>query len=360
MKNTKIFMAAVLSMATFSVFSAHATSVSSGTAAGVSTLVGAVAAPTAAAQAAGIVASNIAGSVGGAVGGVGAPAAGAVPVGFAPMKVFNLRQQMAMKGGSAAADNARGINAWLSGGYTHIKSTDVGGNFDGPVLNANLGVDRKFGDRFTVGLTAGYENLDIDTTFNRGTFEGDGYSVGPYVNFKINNNWSVMGLVTYTWLNYDVTTGTVRSTGSFDAERLTGVATLNGSFRKDKWVFSPMAGVMGMAEDQDSYRDSRGVLINGDNIPLVRWSAGGTVGYDFGKITPYVKLVGEYDSSHSAAVDLGSNRKSSDTREGAVAGAGFSLNLGRGMTANLEGTYNSVGRENLEVYSVKGRLAFEF
>lgn len=356
MKNTKIFLATVLSMATFSAFSAHATSVASGTAAGVSNLISSVAAPTAAAQAAGIVASNIAGSVGGGV----VSAAGAVPVGFAQMKVFNLRQQMAMKGGSAAADNARGINAWLSGGYTHIKSTDRRGEFDGPVLNANLGVDRKFGDRFTVGLTAGYENLDIDTTFNRGTFEGDGFSVGPYVNFKINDTWSVMGLVTYTWLNYDITTGTVRSTGSFDAERLTGVASLNGNFRKDKWVFSPTVGVMGMAEEQDSFRDSRGVLISGDNIPLVRWSAGGTVGYDFGKITPYVKLVGEYDSSHSAAVDLGQGAKSSNSREGAVAGAGFSVNLGRGVTANLEGTYNSVGRENLEVYSVKGRLAVEF
>lgn len=265
-----------------------------------------------------------------------------------------------MKGGQAAANDAKGINTWLSGAYTKIKSTDKGGEFDGPALSASFGLDRRFGDKTTLGFTLGYENVDIDTTFNRGFLQADGYSVGPYIAYSLNNTWSLFGMASYTWVSYDVKSGTANTTGSFDAERMVGVAGLSGNFRKGNWLIGPQAGVMWMSEEQDAYRDSKGTAVQGGVIPLTRWNAGGTLGYDFGKISPYVKLVGEYDSSHSAAVDLGSGVKSSNTREGAQAGVGINFNFGRGLTGNLEGSYNSLGRENLEIYAFKGRIALEF
>jgi outer membrane autotransporter protein len=348
--NLKIVVGTLAIAAALGMTSAQATSVSSG--GGVNNLVTQAAAPVAAAQTASIVAGNVAGSVSGSVGGaVSAPGASAP-------QSFNLRE--IMKGQGAQAGAMRGMNAWVSGGYTSIDANDRGGEFDGNVVNVNIGLDAKLTDRFVLGLTAGYENLDVDTTFNSGTFEGDGYSVGPYVAFRLTDNWTLLGLATYTWLEYDTRNGNTAVTGSFDAERITASAGLSGNFRHNSWVIGPQAGVLFVNEEQDDYRQSNGTAVRGDNIPLVRWSLGSTLGYDFGKFVPYGKLVGEYDSTHSAAVDLGNGIKSSNDRLGAVVGAGVNLPLGPTTSANVEGTYNTLGRENLDVYSIKARFSLAF
>lgn len=348
MKKTKILLIAAAAFVALGGSSAHATSVSTGE--GVKALVTQVAAPIAAAQAAAIVAGNVASAVGGAV-------SGAIRTSSAPTNYFNLRD---IAKGKSAQGAALRVGAWLSGGYTSIDANDRGGEFDGRVYNINGGLDYKFTERLLAGVTVGYENLDIDTTFNRGTFEGDGVSAGPYFGYRLSDNWAVSGLVTYTWLSYDVRNGNTAVTGSFDAERLSANLGLNGGYKVNNWVIGPQAGVLFMQEDQDRYNDSAGTRVNGDVIPLVRWSAGGTLGYNFGNVTPYVKALGEYDSTHSAAVDLGNGTKSSNDRFGAVAGGGVNVAMGRAASANIEATHNTLGRENLDVWTVKGRVSVNF
>lgn len=307
------------------------------------------AAPTAASQSATIIANNVTGALGG--GGASGPS-------LTQTDYFNLRDQF---GKSAAGDRPMRFNAWASAGYSGIDANDRGGEFDGRVINVVGGFDYKFTDRLLAGLTVGYENTDIDTTFNRGTFEGDGITVGPYIGFTLTRNWRFNALATYTWLDYDVRSGTAGTTGSFDASRVTGAANLSGDYRWNKWLFGPSAGVLWMRETQENYRDSAGNAVDGDDIYLGRVSFGGTIGYDFGRIRPYAKALGEYDFDHEAAVDLGNGRKASDDRAGAVVGGGVNVALiPNRLGAGIEGTYNTLGRENLDVYTVRGRLELKF
>ena len=305
---------------------------------------------TASAQSGAIVAGNVGSALGGG-GGSGPPVLGQTDY-------FNLRD---LVGKSAAGERPLPFNAWVSGGYTGIDAKDRGGEFDGRVINVVGGVDYKFTDRFIVGGSVGYENLDIDTTFNRGTFKGDGWGFGPYLGFKLSDQWRISGLFNYSLLNYDVTNGNARTSGTFDATRWTTAANLSGDYKFNKWLFGPTAGVLYMQETQENYRDSANAAVDGGVIHLGRASAGGTLGYDFGRVKPYAKLLGEYDFRHEAAVNLGNGVTASNDRLGAVVGGGvnFALVPNR-VGGGIEATYNTLGRENLDVYTVKGRLAVKF
>lgn len=134
---------------------------------------------------------------------------------------FNLREMQ----GRSAGSRPMPFNIWLNGAYTGISKSDQGGEFDGGVFNVVGGFDYKFTKNFQAGIAAGYEDLDIDTDFNNGTFEGSGYTVAGYMGYsfqpKALGNPFVSAVLTggYSFIDYDTTRNSGGVTGSFDADR---------------------------------------------------------------------------------------------------------------------------------------------
>lgn len=309
---------------------------------------------------AGAASAQVAGLVGGAVSTVVSPAPGGAPA--APSTAshngngtisFNSRQT------GLAAGNAPKAGVWFQGGYTFMDGDDTGGEFDGNVINFLLGMDYKIKPNMVAGVALGYEDLDIDTSFNNGTFEGQGFGITPYFGMGLTPQWSIQILGGYTAVEYDTDRNNGAITSSFDADRFFGSAAVVGNFKlSDKIIAAPKLSILHLAEEQDGTTDSAGNVTTGEHIDLGRISFGGTLTYLAGKYSPYIRALGEYDYAKEDAVNLGGGNFSSDDKAGINASIGLNVNFGNRITGNVEATSATLLRENLEVYTVSGRLRY--
>jgi hypothetical protein len=305
--------------------------------------------------------TQVAGIVGTAVAAAIAPPVGAPPVvsqnGYDGKitSYFNSRQT------GVSAGNAPKSGFWVQGGYTSVEGTDTGGEFDGDVMNFLVGADFKPNSKSVVGVAIGYEDLDIDTTFNNGTFTGSGFGITPYFGLTLSPSVSVQVLAGWSSIEYDATRNTGAITSSFDADRVFGSASLTGNVMLSKNLnLAPKATILYVSEDQDSTTDSSGVAVASQSLDLGRISFGGTLSYMGDKAAPYVRVMGEYDYQIEDAVDLGNGNFSSNDDTGIAGAVGVNLSLGNGLYGNLEVSSSSILRDNLDVYTYTGRIRYNW
>lgn len=300
--------------------------------------------------------AQVAGLVGAAVSNVISPApapAGAPAVSHNGGQYFDSRQL-----GLAAGQNPK-AGFWVQGAITFVDGDDTGGAFDGDVFNIIAGLDYKIKKDTVLGVSVGYEDLDLDTAFNNGTFKGEGFGVTPYFGMALGDSMSLQVLAGWTTIDYDTTRNSGAVTSSFDANRYFGSASLGGNFKlSDKFALAPKVSILQLAEVQDSFIDSAGNATAESTIDLGRVSFGGTLSYLGQKVTPYVRLLGEYDYIKEDAVELGGGNFSSDDALGLNASAGMKIDFGNGLSGTVEGTSAALLRENLDVYTVTGRLRY--
>ncbi|MEL3891892.1 autotransporter outer membrane beta-barrel domain-containing protein [Ferrovibrio sp. MS7] len=319
----------------------------------------AVAAPIASAQTASLISGAIGGAISGGIGGGftgGGTGGGFSPSGGATPGPISMNGR---DSGRAAGSADKKFGTWMQGSYASVENSQAGLQMDGNVYNVVGGLDYKLSDRALIGVSLGYENLDLTTTFNNGSTKSDGLSIIPYFGFQLNNTWSISASGGYGMLNYDVVRNTnVR--GSYDAERWFVSGNLNGAYGFGRWRLMPTVGVMYLEEKSDAYTESTGGLVGSSTTKLGRVTFGGNVGYAFEKVMPYVKLVGEYDFEKNAPVALGNGTFSNDDELGAQIGLGINF-FGLGsFSGNVEGAYLSAGRQDLDVWSVSARLRATF
>lgn len=324
-------------------------------------LVTQAAAPVAASQAAGIIAGAVGGSIGPAPTVTVSQAVRDQAAGYRPY--FNLRELARQEGAAAGAEDMK-FNLWVNGGYTSVERTDTGGELDGHVVNGVAGVDYLFRENVIGGISFGYESTDIDTTFNAGTFEGAGYTIAPYVGVNLSDRFIWDATLGYSFVEYDTSTGAAfgGAAATFDAERWFVATNLTGDFRyrDDKLRLSPKVGLLYLSEDQESFTNSAGTFVDDTTISLGRLTAGVELGYTIKKIEPFLKVAVEYDWEHEDAVNLGGGNFSSDDEIGAVAGGGLNIFISDRLTGRVEGSMNSLGRDDLDVWTVTGKLNYRF
>jgi len=261
---------------------------------------------------------------------------------------------------AGAADKPFGF--WIQGAYSNLDNGTIGASADGNIVNTALGLDYKLTDRLVIGVSGLYETVDIDTGTlgGRGNLKEDGFGIAPYIGFELTPNWTANATAAYSWLSYDAKRSNNTISGSFDATRWFLNGSLDGSYAAGKIRLMPTVGIMYMEEKQDGYRDSSGGLNESNTIKIGRLSAGGKLGYAFGTFMPYVKLIGEYDFEHPDAVAIGNGTFTSAEDFGGKVGLGVNFFSAGPLSGNVEGSYDSLGRDNLDVWTISGRLRVRF
>lgn len=271
-----------------------------------------------------------------------------------PSGSFNTRA-MGVAGGAEPSDTG----LWGQVLWAHVDKTEQFLEMKGQVGNGLLGIDHRFGDRYLVGLAAGYEAVDIDTQFNNGTYKAGGITVAPYVAVNLTPTWVLDASVAYTWLDYDTSRNWGAATASFSGYRVMGSGNLTGGYAVGNWRFQPRLSLLYTSEHQNSHRESDGSEVGNISVRLGRFSGGSKVGYDLGDgVLPYVKLVGEWDFLRPGAVQKTATMLSSVDDGGAVGGLGVEVNRG-GVTGSLEVDNNSMFRQDLDVWAVIARLRWD-
>ncbi|MEO5336393.1 MAG: autotransporter outer membrane beta-barrel domain-containing protein [Magnetospirillum sp. WYHS-4] len=274
--------------------------------------------------------------------------------------------------GIAGGNAKKGIGVWVQGAYTSVDNDNVATAFDGNILTGLVGVDYLIKDRFLIGLSAGYESSNIDTTFNRGSIDGSGWMVAPYASLKLTNMFSIDATGGYAWLNYDLSrkeylTTNETWTGETDATRWFAAGTINADHTIKAWKLHAHAGVLYTEETKDSFLEkstnalSPKVRIAEQDTTLGQGILGARVGYGFfgGKFTPYVLIQGEWDFSKDAIVVAAGQTKPEDDDFGLRTGLGFNLALGGYVTAQLQGE-TVLLREDYTEYKGLAKLRVDF
>ena len=203
--------------------------------------------------------------------------------------------------GLAAGDGYVGLGYWASFNYSDFDA-DIPINslvqpiasYDADQKTVFIGVDTLLMDALVVGLTLGYENTDIDTAYNGGNNETDGYTIAPYAAYLINDIFSADVVIGYSNLGTDtdridnVSGGTIL--GDFDAERWFVATNLNATVSYEQWLLGGRIGYLYVTEDQDSYFETgpnTARSIGRRHIDLAQVVVGFDVAYSFNKFEPY-------------------------------------------------------------------------
>lgn len=321
-----------------------------------------VAAPVASSQTASIISGAIGGGFAtpGGTGGGFAPSGG-TGGGFAPSGQQGSSLPFISTRGMAGGGAASKLGVWTQGTYSRIDKSESGLEMSGNVYNVVVGADYKITDRYMAGVALSWEHTDLDTAYNNGTFTGSGISAVPYFGVTLTPNWTADVSVGHGWLSYDTDRNNGAISGSYNARRTFAAGNLTGSFAHDNWRFQPKATVSYIHEFQDDYTERGGTnaSVDSDTIEFGRLSGGTKIGYAIGNGVPYIKLMGEWDFLKPDGVSKANGQVSSTSDGGGVIGLGYEIYKGD-FIGSIEANYNSLFREDLDLYTVALRARYTF
>ncbi len=242
--------------------------------------------------------------------------------------------------GLAAGDGYSQWNVWTA--YTRgDQDNDFATTaFDLDLDSVLVGADMMAAENLVAGVTFGYEAHGIDTDFNGGKTETNGYTVAPYAAYQIDAIFSVDVSGGYTNLDTDMsriqpTTGTP-SRGEMDADRWFLSGNLNANYLLDSWVFGARAGYLYSEEEQDGFTETNGNVVAERTIELGQGQFGADVAYNFGPMEPYFTALYRNDFIRDdIRLPVGVAQPDNDDDDFQF-GLGFRYFGSSGFTTNLE------------------------
>ncbi|MCA8966337.1 MAG: autotransporter outer membrane beta-barrel domain-containing protein, partial [Planctomycetes bacterium] len=205
-------------------------------------------------------------------------------------------------GMSAGSGLLEGYSVWTGYGHSRYESTTRLGAYEGRTDALQIGVDRFWGDRFLVGVSAAYETTDNDTTFNDGEQDADGFLFAPYAVYLLNDAFSIDASVGYGRIDTDqdrINTGTgSRISSDFESERAFGSINLNGVVVTGEWVFGGRVGMLHAVESQDGYTErdttagagSQARTVGDRHVDLTQGYVSFDAAYSLGGFEPYALI----------------------------------------------------------------------
>jgi hypothetical protein len=264
-------------------------------------------------------------------------------------------------GMSAGAGGGR-LGVWVSGGWTGIEDDLTSTAYDGDVYNVLFGGDFQFNDRFLGGIAIGYESSDIDTTFNAGNSSSDGWTIAPYAGYVLNRYFTVDVSGGYSFVDYDLRRFDVASsdvTGSMEADRWFLAGALNGYYTVNKVLLSGRVSYSYTREEQDGFTESDGTVNTQRDITVGELRIGAQVGYDLGKVQPYLTGTYVWDAQMTKVLVAAGQAQPANDRSGVDVGGGIRFALSDRVTGGVEGTTH-LARDNFDSTSANGNLRIKF
>lgn len=274
-----------------------------------------------------------------------------------------------MAAGSQTSMLTDRLSVWVGPSYTNSEDDFAATAYESDLLNISFGLDYKVTDAITVGAFAGYVLDNVDSSFNNGESETNGWNVGPYVSIALDDIFSVDlngGVVINDIDNTRTTPGGAVVTGSQDSDGWFVGGNLNANYWWDKIGLGGRIGFVTSGTDNDAYTESNGTRIAGTESNLTQFQAGLQVSYfvedTFGPgsgLVPYIKVDYNNDVERDDIATAAGTPQPANDDDGFVLGAGVNLFMDGPFSGGINATYN-VGREDYNAWSVGGTLSFRF
>lgn len=267
--------------------------------------------------------------------------------------------------GRAAGETLEGIGIWGSYSNMAFKNTGSSTEYNGGRHNVMLGADFQPLDNTILGLSLGYELTDIDTGFNDGALNSQGYSLTPYLGIAIDKNWSLDAIVGYSSLDIDqfrVDSGS-RISSSTSAERWFVSSNLTyGTVIGDLYL-EGHGGLLRAVEAQKAYTESNNSNQERVFTGLSQMQVGTKVTYlAFTNTQPYMGITYNKDTSTtsvSSLIDTSGNIVSYTDKDDYLVNAGIRYQRADNISAGVDISHRLARDDNKETtISMDFRLIF--
>jgi outer membrane autotransporter protein len=248
-----------------------------------------------------------------------------------------------------------------TGWDTDAKDADI----DGTQLNVLAGVTWRPASDFIVGALAGYESFNYSSDLLTGQLDGNGWTVGGYLGWRLAPGLLLDVGGTRSDIDYDASAGT--AAGSFTGERWLVSGGLTGTYRSSAFIFEPSARVFALWESEDAYVDNLGTVQDARDFSTGRASAGLKVGYPVAwsstvTVVPYAGAFADYyfSSDNAAALTIPALLPE-EFVDGAAARivSGLVVTAKDGARLALDGELGGLGND-FETWTARGSFATPF
>jgi hypothetical protein len=258
-------------------------------------------------------------------------------------------------------------SAWFGTTATRFENDFSRTEYDGYSNLLVGGIDYTVSDKYIVGVALSYEIGKINTDFNVGNQDIDGYSINPYFAYLISDSWSV-----------DLSLGF----GSFDTEQNRAVGAIapgptiiadvvDSSFTTDRdfvatnltysaprgnWYLSGWLGVLVATKDQEAYTESDNTDIDAQELDFKRWNIGGEAAYGHRRSETYFGLIYEQDTDVNE-IEFATGEQPSNDDDSVLVNVGWRY-LGSDVVANIE-LSSRQGAEDMSETSISTTLRID-
>lgn len=227
--------------------------------------------------------------------------------------------------GLAGSADGGSWNGWL--GFSHNR---VGYSFNplessGHSNVALAGVDYTFANSAILGATVAIDRTSINTDFNNGGLDNDGFSIAPYAAWLFNKNLVLDASVGWGRSTLDqVSNNVTRVTGSTRDHRLFGALGLSYNEDVGNWRFTGKGNLLLARDRLGSFTQSDATAVAGrtSNLSQLRLSALAT--YAMEHVAPYAGIVYSTDLHHETQAAVGGDKPAND-RNGIILQAGLNF-----------------------------------
>ena len=194
--------------------------------------------------------------------------------------------------------------------------------FDGSSRTGTLGFDVRPSDNLVVGVSVFAEGAMLDTFYNLGQVERDGYSVVPYAAYSFGQGTTVDALVGVTYLNGKISRANNAAEGNFDGYRAMTSLNAHHNYVLGAVLLRGDVGYTYAHEKQGSYTESgTNADIAAKTPNLAQGRIGGRAGYGFDNVEPYAQAhyVRDFVRNNLSGVGASNRTPSNDSDEVLVA-----------------------------------------
>ncbi|WP_338176989.1 autotransporter outer membrane beta-barrel domain-containing protein [Thalassospira tepidiphila] len=250
------------------------------------------------------------------------------------------------------------ITIWGHGSFTDIENTrnraGEDSRYDGSIWGYNLGADYRFSPALVAGMSVGYAQTDITTTFETGTYDEDTWNLSPYVIYTPSDNLIFSAIAGYAF--GDVTKSRNTSvTGNTDSQSWYLQVDVRQTFQPIADSPLRVTGGLGALTSRNTlaaYTESDGNRVAESSVNTVQLKPNAELAYAFQisetSLTPYVKAGYIHDFTDQTNGDAGAFDLGGGVRFASV---------GTGLSGSIEGS-RMVGRDDYSEYTLSGLVAY--
>jgi outer membrane autotransporter protein len=248
---------------------------------------------------------------------------------------------------------------WASATASSLRNDLISTKYDGHLYLMLAGLDYRVNKNLLLGMAIGYEWTELDTVFNNGNMESDGFTISPYVAYLINDSFSIDLLVSYSDLDYDTERTFTGVYGDYDADRFMVSSNLNYYYVTGNWCLNARLGYMYTEEDADGFTETDGTRIRQNDTDLGEIRFGGQASYFINDFELFFAASYHYDTTMDRTrVGANMERPSNDKDEFETT---FGVNVLANDTFQFGAEVSTIfGRDDVENTSVLMNLRIMF